>query len=73
MAVYSTCIRVDSSETSVVEVRCYNVTINCWEVRPFFGESVVSVMLSFLRTGLFSYQLSMFHICKLETLNFLTM
>ena len=41
--------------------------------KAIFGKSVVSVMLSFLRTGLFSYQLSMFHICKLETLNFLTM
>ena len=58
----------DRSRARVHERSSVYLAINCWEVRPFFGKSVVSVMLSFLRTGLFSYQ-----ICKLETLNFLTL
>ena len=30
-----------------VEIKCYNFTVECWEVRPCIYRSGVSVLLSF--------------------------
>ena len=30
-----------------VEIKCYNFTVECWEVRPCIYRSGVSILLSF--------------------------